>query len=99
MTRDQQDAYRRGTAEEPNMLIDRPRFKIALSAIWLLGLSGLSYTLYAKTQGITGCHARLDELQLIETRTAQTETLMDATEAALDAAEARLDKASDRGGK
>jgi hypothetical protein len=81
------------------MLIDRPPIKIALTAIWILGLSGLSYSLYAKTQGISGCHARLDELQLIETRAAQTEALMDATEAALDAAEARLDKTGDRSGK
>jgi len=85
------------------MLIDRPRFKIALSAIWILGLtgfgiSGLSYSLYAKTQSISGCHARLDELQLIETRAAQTEAQLDASEATLDAAEAKLGKAGDRSG-
>jgi hypothetical protein len=60
------------------------------------GLSGLSYNLYAKTQGISVCQARLDELQLIETRIGQTGAQMDAAEAAIDAAEARLDKASDR---
>jgi hypothetical protein len=81
------------------MLIDQPRFKILVTAIWVLVLSGLSYNLYAKTQSISGCHARLDELQLFETRTAQTEAQMDATEATLDAAEAQLDKASDRSGK
>jgi len=81
------------------MLIDQPRFKIAMTAIWVLGLSGLSYNLYAKTQSISGCHARLDELQLIEARITLTGAQMDATEAALDAAEAQLDKASDRSGR
>jgi hypothetical protein len=81
------------------MLIDQPRFRIAVTAIWVLGLSGLSYDIYAKSQGASGCQARLDELQLIETRTTQTEAQLGATEAALDAAEAQIDKASDRSGK
>ena len=81
------------------MLIDRPRFKIALSAIWILGLGGLSYNIYAKTQSISACHARLDEVQLLETRAAQTQARLDASEANLDAAEAQLGKAGDRSGK
>jgi hypothetical protein len=81
------------------MLIDQPRFRIAVTAIWILGLSGLSYSIYAKSRGAFGCPARLHELQLIDTRTTQTQAQLSATEAALDAAEAQIDKASDRSGK
>jgi len=75
------------------MLADKPWFKTAMIAFWILCLGSLYFSLYNKLQYISGCYARLDKLQLIETQTAQTETQLNASEAALDAAEAQLDKA------
>ena len=75
------------------MLVDRPWFKPALAAIWIVALGSLYSSLYAKYQFVAACQAKLGELQLMETQVAQTETQLDASEARLDAAEAQLDNA------
>jgi hypothetical protein len=53
----------------------------------------LSASLYSKHQFVAVCQTQLGELQLIDARTAETETQLDASEATLDAAEAQLNKA------
>jgi hypothetical protein len=80
--------------KEPLMFVNQPWFKPALTALWVacLGIA-LSASLYSKHQFVAVCHTQLGELQLIDARTAETETQLGASEAALDAAEAQLDKA------
>jgi hypothetical protein len=72
------------------MLTDLPRLRIAMAAIWLLMVGILYYELPAKFGAVSGCHARLAQLELIEAQTARNEAALDAREKALDAAEAQL---------
>jgi hypothetical protein len=74
-------------------MVVNPWFKVAVSALWIVCLGGLSYNLYSKYQFVAICQGQLGRLQLAETQNAQTEAQLDAVEATLDAAEAQLDKA------
>src|SRR5438270_12054487 len=43
----------------PIMFVDRPWFKSAMAAVWILCLASFSYTLYGKLEFVAGCDARL----------------------------------------
>jgi hypothetical protein len=75
------------------MLLDRPWFKPAMLAFWIVTLAGLYYTLYSKFQFVAGCDIRLGRSQLLAAQIEQNETQVKESEARLDAAEAQLDKA------
>jgi hypothetical protein len=75
------------------MLVVRPWFQPALTAIWIVVLAGLYYMLYSEFQYVAGCDTRLAHQQLIAAQVEETETQVKESEARLDAAEAQLDKA------
>jgi hypothetical protein len=84
---------RRGMIRAEQGRVNQPRFRIAMAALWIILLGGVYYNVYAKYQSVASCHAQLGQLQLLETKYAQTEAQLDASEATLDAAEAQLDRA------
>ena len=75
------------------MFVDRPWFKSAMAAVWILCLASFSYTLYGKLEFVAGCDARLVTAQGIAAQIGQNEAQIKESEARLDAAEAQLDKA------
>ena len=78
------------TEREESMLITQPNFRIAMTAVSLVMVAFLYYLLTAKFAYISGCRARLAQLELIATRSIKNEADLDVREKALDAAEARL---------
>lgn len=76
---------------EENMLITKPSFRIAMNAISLIAVVFLYYyALPAKSAAVSGCRARLAQLELISAQAARQEADLDAKEKTLDAAEAQL---------
>jgi hypothetical protein len=75
------------------MFFDRPWFKPAMAAFWILCLASFSYTLYGKLQFVAACEARLVRAQGVTAQADQNEAQIRESEARLDAAEAQLDKA------
>jgi hypothetical protein len=75
------------------MFADRPWFKPAMTALWIVILGSLYFSLYSKFQFVAGCDTRLGQSQIIAAQVAQNETQVKESEARLDAAEAQLDKA------
>ena len=55
------------------MLLDRPWFKPAIAAVWIVSLAGCYYTLAAKFQFVAGCNTRLGQSQLTTAQIEQNE--------------------------
>lgn len=74
------------------MFTNLPKLKIATTAISLLIVANLYYGLSGKFAFVSGCRARLAQLELVEAQITRNEAALDAREKFLDAAEAQLKK-------
>jgi hypothetical protein len=72
------------------MSTNRLRFRIVMTAISFVAVVVLYYQLSAKLAFVSGCHARVAQLELIASQIATNEADVKAREKALDAAEAQL---------
>jgi hypothetical protein len=72
------------------MLINQPNFRIAMTAISLVMVAFLYGQLPRQSAAVSGCRARLAQLELIAAQAAKRDADLDAREKVLDAAEAEL---------
>jgi len=72
------------------MFITQPNFRIAMTMISLVMAAFLYYGLSQKSAFVSGCRARLAQLELIATQGIKQEAELDAWEKRLDATEAHL---------
>jgi hypothetical protein len=73
------------------MFINQPRFRIAMTIVTFAGVVFLyCYELPAKFNYVSGCRARLAQLERIAAQVTRQEADLDAKEKALGAAEAQL---------
>jgi hypothetical protein len=73
------------------MSIDQTKLRIASTILSLLAFAFLCYALQSKFAYVSGCRARMAQLELMAEQNTKNEAALDIKEKALDAAEAHLD--------